>query len=670
VIVFKTAFKRQDREDLRRIQVAEDDGGYEKLVATIRQLYALPADAQIFMTYIDEEGDTCILSSQIELLEAIRFCKQSKKALKVNVLIKPTPMLQPSYQTPTGPSISQETPSPLSITSPDRKDQKEQQEDQKDRKSAIPDKSPDKAPPEPAPEKIPIAPLYVEDKKERKEVAWWEKEENPMLARLGGMFPDLQRDTIESIIISKKKDEEAVINALLTLNVSKGAPGEIKKLKEAHFKEIMTKVVDMVSNEDAIKLAKRFGLTIDRVTWEDNARRKNSKFGPCISDVSLLVQNRMLPMIRCPNYEDVTWDIPMDKIPIMVGNELDGRLYQVTLKYYLENFRMFLSKPEEWLGGKQGVLAERDTHVVCSAQACMLPMPKGSVATFNLGLLNYQSKKNYPAVLAIVASAQGTSAQVAECDTFSQTQKLYFNNKGQKASFVGQRLSDNRKQRGVAVEGKMSEDEKAQNMIMLIQVPLKLPIPPYRRRHHHHRPYGYKHAGGWNDDDAGYYEEEDAAEEPYPAAQAFGAGGFGLGLAGIPAVAAHAAYVADDRIAVKERENFEQARRRSLRDVAEKKAGKKEKADVEEAIITVGKDEGPFSECNGLAVERDPRYPVRVTFQYYRSTSTGNIEERHMRGISDQIKVSQKGADFLGSLVVKRPTEPDLRGGGKVIVLG
>jgi len=370
------------------------------------------------------------------------------------------------------------------------------------------------------------------------------------------------------------------------------------------------------------------------VTWDDNARSKGSKFGPCISDISLMVQNRLLPMIRLPNYEDVTWDIPMEKIPLVVGNELDGKLYSVTLKYYLENFRMFLSKSADWKGGKDSLSTDRETHAVCSAQACILPIPQGSEATFNLGILNYQSRAKKPAILALVASSTGTSAQVVECDTFSGTQKLYFNSKGQKASFVAHRLSDNRRERGVAVEGKMSAEEKEKNMLMLIQIPLKYEVPaPRLRPRPRPRPrrvwgYRYKKAylgcdddgrvpEGGGDSDGDYYDEEDALAQALPAKEA----------------------KAD--------------RRRSS-----SSSSKAEKADLEEAVVSVGKDEGPFSECSGLAIERDPKFPVRVTFQFYRSTSNGIVEESHMKAIAAQIKESQKDADFLGSLVVKRPTEP------------
>jgi hypothetical protein len=42
-----------------------------------------------------------------------------------------------------------------------------------------------------------------------------------------------------------------------------------------------------------------------------------------------------------------------------------------------------------------------------------------------------------------------------------------------------------------------------------------------------------------------------------------------------------------------------------------------EDADVEDAIVKVGEAEGPFDEVAGIAIERDPQFPVRVTLQVY-----------------------------------------------------
>lgn len=50
---------------------------------------------------------------------------------------------------------------------------------------------------------------------------------------------------------------------------------------------VLNKVCSMVSDQDATKLAGKYGLNVQTVSWEDNARSKNSSWGPCISDSKL-----------------------------------------------------------------------------------------------------------------------------------------------------------------------------------------------------------------------------------------------------------------------------------------------------------------------------------------------------------------------------------------------
>lgn len=87
--------------------------------------------------------------------------------------------------------------------------------------------------------------------------------------------------------------------------------------------------------------------------------------------------------------------------------------------------------------------------------------------------------------------------------------------------------------------------------------------------------------------------------------------------------------------------------------------------DVDEAIVKVGEAEGVFSECRGLRIERDPGFPIRVTLQYYKATSTGAINDEVMATIANQIREARKDADFIGSLVLEphagRPTEHHVR---------
>jgi hypothetical protein len=84
-------------------------------------------------------------------------------------------------------------------------------------------------------------------------------------------------------------------------------------------------------------------------------------------------------------------------------------------------------------------------------------------------------------------------------------------------------------------------------------------------------------------------------------------------------------------------------------------------SNVEAAVIGHGKVEGPFTEIDNLAIERDPKFPVRVTVQFYKATDNGVVSEKDMRDISKQIERVYANADYVGSLVTngetKRPTE-------------
>jgi hypothetical protein len=227
------------------------------------------------------------------------------------------------------------------------------------------------------------------------------------------------------------------------------------------------------------------------------------------------------------------------------------------------------------------LLAERDSHVLVSAQACFLPIPKEGVAEFNPVLFNYQSIAGDPAVLAILATREGTSATVIDNsrDRFDAGrtwgQRLFFNQNGERASLTGQRLSDYGKAQGGA-----SSAAPGLNLVLLIQVPLKQRQP--RRI------------------------------QPITTC-----------MAAAPACAAP--------------------------------------SDVEEAVIGHGKVEGPFTEIDDLDIERDERFPIRVTVQFYKATSNGAVSEKDMAEIAQQIDRVYKDADYVGSLIVEgetgRPTE-------------
>ena len=85
---------------------------------------------------------------------------------------------------------------------------------------------------------------------------------------------------------------------------------------------------------------------------------------------------------------------------------------------------------------------------------------------------------------------------------------------------------------------------------------------------------------------------------------------------------------------------------------------KAERDDLEVAVVGHGALQGPFTELAGLEVERDPRFPVRVTIQFYQATATGRVTGEQMAHLAGLVeKVYAKG-DFVGSLVVPGPGDP------------
>ena len=84
-----------------------------------------------------------------------------------------------------------------------------------------------------------------------------------------------------------------------------------------------------------------------------------------------------------------------------------------------------------------------------------------------------------------------------------------------------------------------------------------------------------------------------------------------------------------------------------------RKAHRKAAVDVEDAILSVGQEEGPFKEMGNLPLERDPRFPVRVTLQFYKTCSTGNIDEEVVKRVAEQLNEAKGNAKAIGSLVLR-----------------
>jgi len=357
------------------------------------------------------------------------------------------------------------------------------------------------------------------------------------------------------------------------------------------YGEAVRRTAGMTNDQEAQALAARRDLRVLNITWEDTGRYKGSSVGPNISDMTIQVQHGgrayCMPVIRYDNFTDKTADLDPRDFTLLVGNHRGQGLRRVSLQQFLANPTAYLTKPDSWRwkGRSRSLLAERDSKVLVSAQACFLPVPQQGIATFNPVLFNYQSVSGDPAVLTILATREGTSVTVIDNkrDAFSEGgvwgQRLFHNENGERASLTGQRLTDFKAsdRTGAAAKGGSNL-----SMVLLIQVPLK-----------QQRPRNSMMGG-------------------------FGGGGFG-GPGGAPAAAESKAMRASN---------------------------------VEAAVIGHGDLEGPFTEIDNLPIERDPRFPVRVTVQFYKATSNGVVSPGDIGTIANEIESVYKASDSVGSLVV------------------
>ena len=391
------------------------------------------------------------------------------------------------------------------------------------------------------------------------------------------------------------------------------------------YQRTIAKVTNMVSDQDLVSRVRRRQLALVNVAYEDTGRAQGSVLGPNISDLTLQVRRRdpsgrfessIMPVIRPPNFVDRTGDVPSDRFFVRVGNERGQNLTSIPLTDVLKNLKGFAARPESILGDGN-VLAGRDSHFLVSAQAVFLPIPKSGKAQFNPVLFNYQSAPGSPAVLTILVTRQGTSMQVIENKGEDATaagwgQELYFDNKGQRAAFTAERKSDVA-DRIAAQGGPKNEDDrtalqKGADVLFLVQVPLK------------HAQLG--RLGG--------------------ALPSGGAGGM--------APSAPAAQAAPSPM-----------KPSAKKSASAESASPADKSDVEQAVLGHGPNVGPFNEGHRLLIERDPKFPIRITVQFYKATSNGAVSDIDLDSISRSIGSVYEHADAVGSLVMpdgdpRRPT--------------
>lgn len=451
-----------------------------------------------------------------------------------------------------------------------------------------------------------------------------------------------------------KKQREEILQEFLKIT---------RKKKTEQFVKVVQKVINIPYDQKLQKSLQSFGLCALHVMWEYTARTPGSCWGDNISDMTLQLRypqdvrpRQLLPVIRYPNFTDKTADIPFDLVKMKVGNEKDKDLQVITLREYLINLDQYVSYPDRLHRENKPLVTDKDTHILVSAQACFLPIPAQDKCSFNPVLFNYQSRKDNPAVLVILITTEGSSATVIDNahDVAQWGQNIYFNHNGQKTCLTGERLTDFKesqaqeiaKQEGISIEAARSKVKVDQdvNMVMLVQVPLK-----------RMKDTNYKN----------FYNNTSIPEEDL------------WDYVGclMSSVETNYCYTSlsdsmpedDDWADISNFHPIDESKNLGLHIKTTSQptsigylCSGTSRSDMEDAVISYGEDEGEHLESSGYKLDRDDRYPIRLTVQFYKATSNGVIDQKDLQNILSCIKNAYNSADYIGSLVTGSLEKGDL----------
>ena len=263
----------------------------------------------------------------------------------------------------------------------------------------------------------------------------------------------------------------------------------------------------------------------------------------------------------------------------------------------------------------------------------------------------------------ILSTSKGSAAQIIE----GKEQYLLFNNNGIKADFLGERVSDvRRKKEGANKKNinkkELSKEEKQDNVIVVVQVPLK------QKKLFVQRQMSYSESSEEEDecdDDAMFNMDEDQKEndkevnveaaivkvaertnpvcicgkdlQKYQVQYAYGGNGINCNKCRCKV------NNSTDLIyhCVDKKNNYKHPRGYDL-------------------CIECGEKQLKFDELRGMLeedenykLERNEKYPIRVTLQYYKATNNGEVNKEVIDDIVAQLESSQKMADNIGSLVTE-----------------
>ncbi|MCA9776770.1 MAG: hypothetical protein KC800_08645 [Candidatus Eremiobacteraeota bacterium] len=371
----------------------------------------------------------------------------------------------------------------------------------------------------------------------------------------------------------------------------------------ASFRQVIAQTAAMVGDQTARDLAGAHGLQILNVTWEDTGRYKGSSVGPNISDMTLQTQ------LRDPKTDELS----LTCLPVIRYDNFSDKTADVDLNDFFllvgnengdDTHRVslydYLDSPRKFMTNPDS-WSGKQKSLLADRDSHALVSAQACFLPIPKG-----GEVTFNPVLFNYQSVQGDPAVLTILATREGTSMTIIDNQRdgfQAGSTWGQRLFFNKNGERASLTGTRMSD---------------------------------------------YVEQQKVAD---PGTRLEAAGEDGLNMVLLIQVPlkqrnpmrfpAGEMYCCDDGVVV----------------------NSAQRSTVENAVIGHGEVEGRFTEVDGLEIERDDRFPVRVTVQFYKATDNGVVSKEDISDIARQIERVYEGGDYVGSLVTggetDRPTEYD-----------
>lgn len=360
------------------------------------------------------------------------------------------------------------------------------------------------------------------------------------------------------------------------------------------YQEAINKTMTMVSNPVARKLANSFGLNVLNITWEDTGRFKNSAVGPNISDMTIQVavedpKTKKLKVSLMPVIRYPNYSDKTADIDPRDFTLLVGNQHGGKLKRI--SLYQLLENPTAYLTNSKS-WAHKNKSLLAGRDSKVLVSAQACFLP-----VPKKGVATFNPVLFNYQSVSGDPAVLTVLVTREGTSLTIIDNKRnafKSGSVWGQRLFHNENGQRASLTGTRLSDFRSGLSNANIKLPSNKEKSGLNMVLLIQIPLKQKNPMRHND-----YAESFAYSAPMP----------GLML-------------------------------------------KEKKSDVEVAVIGHGDLEGPFTEIDNLSIERDPRFPVRVTVQFYKATSNGVVGEKDLAQIKEEIDSVYARSEYVGSLVV------------------